>query len=77
MKTNITLKIESDLLREAKLLATRRQTSLSRLLADQLEVLVRQEYAYDAAQRRALARLHDGFELGWTPPESRDDLYER
>src|SRR5207248_806923 len=28
-------------------------------------------------RKRAVARLHKGFELGWTAPRSRDELHER
>ena len=77
MKSNVTLKIDADLLREAKVLAAQRNTSVSRLLANQLESLIRREKAYDVAKRRALARLKKGFDLGWAPPKSRGELYER
>ncbi len=77
MKTNVTLKLDADLLREAKVLAARRNSSVSRLLADQLERLVRSEKSYEAAQKQALAWLASGFDLGWTPPKDRGDLHER
>lgn len=32
---------------------------------------------YEAAKTRALARLKRGYDLGWTPPSSRDELYDR
>jgi len=77
MKTNITLKIESELLREARILAAEQNTSISALLADQLEQAMQQRRGYDRARRRALARLRKGYELHWTPPASRDELHER
>ena len=77
MKTNITVKIDANLVREAKVLAAKRGTSVSRLLADQLEILIRNDKAYEIAKRRALARLKQGFDLGWTPPTTREELYER
>ncbi len=77
MKTNVTLRMDAGLAREAKVLAARRGTSLSRLLAEQLEDLIRRDRDYEAAKRRAMARLESGFDLGWTPPASRDELYER
>lgn len=76
MKTNITLKLDANLVREARILAAAEGTSVSRLLADRLEDLVRQRKAYDTARRRALARLRKGFDLRWTPPRSRDELHE-
>lgn len=77
MKTNITLKLDAGLLREAKILAAENQTSISAMLAAQLEQIVRQRKTYDRARRRALARLRDGMNLHWTPPRSRDELHER
>ena len=77
MKTNITLKVDAELLREAKVFAARRGTSVSKLLAEQLEDLIRRDRAYGAAQRRALARLEEGYDLGWSPPATRDELHER
>ena len=74
---NLTLKIDDSLLREAKILAARRGTSVSRLAAEQLEDLVRQDKRYEAAKRRAMQRLSRVLDLGWTPPESRDELHER
>ena len=75
--TNITLKIGSDLARDARVLAARRGTSLSRLVADQLEILVRGDQAYAAAKRRALRRLREGYELGWRAPSGREELHDR
>ncbi len=77
MKTNVTLRIDAELAREAKVLAARMGTSLSRLMAQQLEELTRRNREYDAAKRRALARLESGFDLEWAPPASRGELYER
>jgi hypothetical protein len=77
VKTNITLKLDSDLLREAKVLAAEDGTSVSALLAARLEQIVRERKGYDRSRRRALARLRQGMNLGWTPPRSRDELYQR
>ena len=77
MKANITLKIEADLLREARILAAEEGTSISALLAARLEQAVRERKGYNQAHRRAMARLRRGFDLRWTPPRSRDELHER
>jgi hypothetical protein len=77
MKANITLKIEADLLREARILAAEEGTSISALLAARLEQAVRERKGYAQARRRAMARLRRGFDLRWTPPRSRDELHER
>jgi hypothetical protein len=77
MKTNVTLKVDADLLRQARLLAAESGTSVSRLLSDRLEELIRHRKAYDASRRRALARLREGFRLEWSPPKSRQELHDR
>jgi hypothetical protein len=62
-----------------KLIAVKRQTSVSGLLAQTLERLVEQEEAYAHARRRHLEWLRGGADLG-TGGEiriSRDELHER
>jgi hypothetical protein len=77
MKANITLKLDRDLLRKARVLAAEEDTSVSALLAAKLEEAVREREGYEQAKRRALAILRKGFDLGYTPPASRDELHER
>ena len=60
MKTNVTLKLDADLLREARVLAAEEGRSITALLTDRLESLVRERKAFDRARRRALARLRVG-----------------
>jgi hypothetical protein len=73
---NITLKVDDELLREARILAAKRGTSVSRLVAEQLETLVSRDARYEAARRRALRRLASGYDLRFVPG-SRDELHER
>jgi hypothetical protein len=77
LKTNITLKLDVDLLREVRVVAAEQGSSVSALLTGRLEAIVRERKAYDQARRRALARLREGLDLQWTPPKSRDELHER
>ena len=77
MKTNVTLKLDAKLLKEARILAAEEGSSISGLLASKLEELVRERKGYDLARRRALARLRIGIDLGWKRPRSRDELHER
>lgn len=57
MKTNVTLKLDSSLLREARVLAAEEGRSISGLLTDRLEAIVRERKAFDKARRRALATV--------------------
>jgi hypothetical protein len=77
MKTNITLKLDADLLREARILAAEEDTSISAMLAARLEQIVRDRRSYNRARKSALARLREGMDLRWTPPRSRDEIHER
>jgi hypothetical protein len=77
MKANITLKLDAELLREARILAAEEDTSISALLAARLEEIVRQRQTYNRARKRALARIREGLDLQWTRPKSRDELHER
>jgi len=77
MKANITLKLDSSLLREAKILAAQDGTSLSAMVAVKLEQAVRERKGYEQARRRALAQLDEGMDLNFTPPRSREELHER
>ena len=76
MKQNITLSLDTKLLREAKVLAAQRNTSVSRLLAGELEATVSRQSDYERSQRTALALMNEGLSLGGTPL-SRDELHDR
>ena len=77
MKSNITLKIEDELLREARILAAEEDTSISAMLAARLEEAVRERSGYNQARQSALARLRTGFDLQWSPSRTRGELHER
>ena len=76
---NITLALPKDLLLKVKLLAVRRGTSVSGLLASELEKLVAQDEAYGRARQRHLAWLGQAADLGTNGhiATSRDELHER
>jgi len=76
-KTNITLKLDRGLLKKMKILAATREMSISALVTIQLEQLVSESGESDAIRKRAIARMRKGFDLGFTPAKSRDELYER
>lgn len=76
-KQNITVSIDKDLLRKAKVLAARRETSISGLLSRQIEALVGEEEAYERARSEAMKLLEKGFHLAGARRASRDELHER
>lgn len=77
MQANITLKLDAELIREARVIAAREGTSVSQMMADMLEERVRRDRAYEKARRRALSRLRQAPDLQWSRPATRDELYER
>jgi hypothetical protein len=77
MKTKITLHVDADVLREARKLTAAKGLSVSALLVVKLNAIVRQRKGYDRARKRAVAPLRNGLDLGWTRPDSRDDLQMR
>ena len=73
-KTNLTLQLDSDVIRRARVVAAKRGTSVSALVALELDALVTREERYEDAQRRALGLMASANPRGgrtWT----RDDLY--
>jgi len=57
MRQNITIALEQDLLRKARILAAKRNSSVSRLLAEELERLVNDAEVYARERDAALADL--------------------
>jgi hypothetical protein len=76
-KQNVTISLSKQVLKKARILAARRETSISGLLAQEIELLVGNEEVYERAERQALALLDEGFHLGGIIPVSRDELHER
>ena len=76
-KQNITVRLDKRTLRKAKVLAAKRNTSISGLLAAHIETLVGEDDAYEQAHRRALALLERGLSLGGTIGSTRDEWHDR
>lgn len=75
-KQNLTVRLETTVLRSARRLAVQRHTSISALVAGQIEKLVGEHSAYERAKRLALARLEIGLP-GSFAPASRASLHDR
>jgi hypothetical protein len=73
-RTNLTLQLEAETVLRAKVLAARRGTSVSALVARTLDRMVEEDERYEAARARAMELLERPYAMGertWT----RDDLY--
>ncbi len=78
-RQNVTLSLPREVVREAKVIAARRGTSISALMTGVLGGIIDEERGYRAARERSSRRLAKGLDLGtggertWT----RDELHER
>lgn len=75
-KTNLTLQLEQDVIRRARVVAARRGTSVSALVARELTALVERDARYAAARLQAEELLEQAAPRGgrtWR----REDLYDR
>lgn len=78
-RQNVTLSLPKNLLKKAKIIAAKREKSLSELLRESLEEKVRQETGYKEAMERQIRLMKKGFNLGTKGQItiSRDELHER
>lgn len=74
--TNITIRIDDQLAREAKVLAAQRGLSLSKLVSSELEKLIRSNQAYGHAKDQAIKAIREAGPLGYQPVD-RSELHER
>ena len=75
-RQNLTVQLDRETIRKAKILAAKRGTSVSGFIASQIRESVEADDAYETARRNALELLERGFHLGGGRP-NRDELHER
>ncbi len=76
-KQNLTVSLSPQTVEKARLLAARRSTSISGLVALQIEALVNQDEAYESAHRAALDLMERGLHLGGGRVLPREELHDR
>jgi hypothetical protein len=76
VKTNLTLQLEVETVLRAKVIAARRGTSVSALVARTLDRLVEEDERYEVARRRAADLMANAGAHG-LPSWTRDELHER
>ena len=76
-RQNLTVSLKPTTIRKVKRLAAKRDTSISRLVADLIEELVRKDEHYETAKREAIEYLRQGFPLGGAIRSSREEWHER
>ena len=75
MKRNLTIQLDEDLIRRAKVIAAERGTSVSGLVAQQITELIAARDRYARARESALQMMSEAIDRGgrhWT----REELYE-
>ena len=72
---NVTITLEEEVARWARVLAAKRNTSVSKLLGEILKEKMAQEDEYEAAMNRYLSRRYTTRSKGRYP--KREELYDR
>jgi hypothetical protein len=83
MKRNVTVQLDEEVIAKAKILAAQRGTSISGLVAAEINKLTAQNERYERAKRDALARLAGPAEYSSDEPDpahpgrgwTREELY--
>lgn len=75
-KRNLTVQLDDDVIRQAKVVAARRGLSLSALVAQQLTEVAEADDRYQRAMAVAL-RAMENAGYGGAPAWRRDELYDR
>lgn len=77
MSRNLTVQLDDVTIYKAKVLAARRSTSLSKLVAGEIERLVSEDEIYQESLQTALSQFEHGFHLGGGSLPDRTSLHER
>ncbi len=77
MKRNLTVQLDETTIQKARILAAKRATSVSRLVAEEIHRLVEDDDEYGRARSAALSTLERPFHLGGAPFPARETLHER
>lgn len=75
-KTNLTVQLDEEIVRRAKVVAARRGSSVSALVARSLEAMVQDDQRYEEAWARARTLMESAIDRG-SPAWTRDDLHRR
>jgi predicted transcriptional regulator len=76
-KQNVTVSLSTHIIQKARILAAKRSTSISGMLAEQIESLVNSDERQERASASAIARMERGLHLGGRRLASRGELHER
>jgi hypothetical protein len=77
VKRNITLSLEGDLIRKARVISAKQMVSVSQLLSDEITRIIDEHEGYEESRRLALSLLEKGYHLGGKITASREEVHER
>ena len=77
MKRNLTIQLDESTVKKARLVATKRSISISRLVTEEIEKAAQKDNSWQAAKRTALAQLEHPFHLGGGKLPTRESLHQR
>ncbi|MEI9479951.1 MAG: DUF6364 family protein [Deltaproteobacteria bacterium] len=77
MKRNITLSLDRDLIKKAKVISARRMVSVSQLLSNEVTRIIDEDEGYEENRKLALSLLEVGYHLGGAITGTREELHER
>jgi hypothetical protein len=76
VKQNLTLSLDKDLIKKAKILAAHHETSITGLLAAYIQKMAAEEQFYQESKVKALEAMEKGLAFGGKR-SSRESLHER
>lgn len=77
MKRNLTVQLDESTVQKARLVATKRSISISRLVTEEIEKAAKMDNSWQSAKRAALAQLEHPFHLGGGKLAARESLHQR
>ena len=77
IKRNLTVQLDEEIIGKARVLAARRSTSVSKLVAQEIRKLVGEDESCQRAKAVARGQMTKGFHPGGGPLPDRDALHER
>ena len=76
MKQNLTISLERDVIKKAKILAAHQDTSITGLVTAYIEKIASQDDQYQASRAKALKAMEKGYSFG-NKKTPRASLHER
>jgi hypothetical protein len=78
MNQNITLSLDRDLLKKIKIVASKKEMSISQLVREQFKRLILEDDGFHRLKKKAFKNLDKGLKLGGGPYyNSREEIHAR